>query len=301
MTPLAPIVLFTYKRLETLKITIGALLANRLAAESDLIIYSDGPKSQEDEFVIQEIRKYLQKITGFKSVRIHESKTNKGLATSIINGVSDVMSQCHKAIVLEDDLITSSNFLAFMNEALDQYQDQKEVYSISGYAFDLKLSTTENDAYFLNRHWPWGWASWQDRWQEVDWQVKDYIHFKSNSKWKKEFALLGSDVNAMLEKQINGNLDSWSIRWTYHIFKKKGLVLFPKVSKINNNGWDIDASNTIGINDRYRTTFDLSNQTNFDLPKAIEIHKKYQKALQLKMGVYSRFINKIKEMLFMQY
>lgn len=298
MTPLAPVVLFTYKRLETLKITIAALLANRLAADSDLIIYSDGAKKLENQIIIDEIRSYLKTITGFKSVCIHESKTNKGLATSIINGVSEVMAQYHKAIVLEDDLITSTNFLDFMNAGLDEYQEQKKVYSISGYAFDLKYKATENDAYFLNRHWPWGWASWQDRWQEVDWEVKDYIHFKSNSKLKKEFALLGSDVNAMLEKQMNGNLDSWSIRWTYHIFTKKGLVLFPKVSKINNNGFDTNATNTIGINDRYLTAFDLSNQTNFDLPTAFEIHKKYQKALQWKMGFFSRLTNKIKEIFF---
>jgi hypothetical protein len=298
MTELAPIVLFTYKRLDTLQQTVSALVANQLAEKSDLIIYSDGPKKQEDETIILEIRSYLKTITGFKSVRIHESKTNKGLATSIINGVSEVMAEYHKAIVLEDDLITSTNFLAFMNVGLNEYQEQKKVYSISGYAFDLKVKTTENDAYFLNRHWPWGWASWEDRWQEVDWEVKDYASFKLNSKLKREFALLGSDVNAMLEKQMNGNLDSWSIRWTYHIFKKKGFVLFPKVSKINNNGWDIDATNTVGINDRYLTAFDLSNQTNFDLPIAFEIHKKYQKALQWKMGVFSRLINKIKEIKF---
>lgn len=299
MTPqLAPIVLFTYKRLETLKITISALLANRLAAESDLIIYSDGPKKEEDESIIQEIRTYLQTITGFKSVRIHESNTNKGLATSIINGVSEVMAEYHKAIVLEDDLITSTNFLDFMNEGLNKYEAQKKVYSISGYAFDLKDKDFKEDGYFLNRHWPWGWASWEDRWQEVDWEVKDYTSFKLNSKLKKEFALLGSDVNSMLDKQMNGNLDSWSIRWTYHIFTKKALVLFPVVSKISNNGWDIDATNTVGINDRYLTAFDLSNQTNFDLPITFEIHKKYQKALQCKMGVFSRLINKIKEIIF---
>jgi len=298
MTPqLAPIVLFTYKRLETLKITITALLANRLAAESDLIIYSDGAKKQEDELIIQEIRTYLKTITGFKSVRIHASATNKGLATSIINGVSEVMTEYHKAIVLEDDLITSTNFLTFMNAGLNEYQEQKKVYSISGYAFDLKGNTTENDAYFLNRHWPWGWASWEDRWQEVDWDVKDYISFKSNSKLKKEFALLGSDVNSMLEKQMNGNLDSWSIRWTYHIFIKKALVLFPVVSKINNNGWDMDATNTIGINDRYLTAFDLSDKINFNFPTDFTINDQYQKALQWKMGVFLRLINKVKEIL----
>lgn len=297
MSKLAPVVLFTYKRLETLQRTVSALAANNLALQSELIIYSDGAKTSEDQSVVTEIRSYLKTILGFKSIQIHESEINKGLATSIINGVSEVMAQYHKAIVLEDDLITSTNFLDYMNAGLDEYQEQKKVFSISGYAFNLKCKTTEYDSYFLNRHWPWGWASWEDRWQEVDWDLKDYVSFKSNSKLKKEFSQLGSDVNDMLEKQMNGNLDSWSIRWTYYIFTKKGLVLFPKISKINNNGFDINATNTIGINNRYLTDFDISNNTNFDFPEVIEINEKYQKALKRKMGILSRLVNKIKEII----
>lgn len=297
MSKLAPVVLFTYKRLETLQRTVAALAANNLALQSELIIYSDGAKKAADQPIIDEIRSYLKTISGFKSVRIHSSKTNKGLATSIIHGVSEVMAEYHKAIILEDDLITSTNFLAFMNEGLNKYETQKNVYSISGYAFNLKNITVNEDAYFLNRSWPWGWASWEDRWQEVDWDIKDYVSFKSNSKLKKEFSQLGSDVNDMLEKQMNGNLDSWSIRWTYYIFTKKGLVLFPKVSKINNNGFDINATNTIGINNRYLTDFDISNNTNFDFPEVIEINEKYQKALKRKMGILSRLVNKIREII----
>ena len=126
MNNLSPIVLFTYKRLDTLKQTITALIANPLALQSDLIIYSDGAKNEKDQIIIEEIRSYLKTITGFKSVRIIASKTNKGLATSIIQGVSEVLAEYHKAIVLEDDLITSTNFLDFMNAGLQEYTTQKK-------------------------------------------------------------------------------------------------------------------------------------------------------------------------------
>jgi len=295
MTPLAPIVLFTYKRLETLKITIGDLLANRLAAESDLIIYSDGPKNQEDEFIIQEIRKYLQTIKGFKSVSIHESKTNKGLATSIINGVSDVMFQYHKAIVLEDDLIISSNFLSFMNQALDKYKAHKAVYSISGYALDLNNNNIKEDAYFLNRSWSWGWASWEDRWVNVDFEVNDYAFFKKDANLIKGFSKLGSDVNGMLKKQMNDQIDSWYIRFIFHQFKIEGLSLYPSISKIDNNGFDDLATHNSGRKSRYITAFDESNSRNFIFPENIEINTEQQKSFIIKMSFTNRLINKVKE------
>jgi len=298
MTELAPIVLFTYKRLKALQQTVGALAANSLAAESDLIIYSDGAKNLEDQRIIEEIRGYLKTITGFKSVSIHASHTNKGLATSIIKGVSEVMHQYHKAIVLEDDLIASTNFLSFMNQALDKYKLEKKVYSISGYALDFTNINSKVDGYFLNRSWSWGWASWEDRWTEIDWDVKDYPLFKKDSSQKEGFSKLGSDVYGMLRKQMDGEVDSWYIRSTYHQFKVKGLSLYPSISKIDNNGFDTIATHTSGLKNRYLTSFDNSNKMYFKFPEVIEINRKLQLAFANKMGFRTRLINKIKELLF---
>ncbi len=296
MIHLAPIVLFTYKRLETLRKTVAALAANSLAVQSDLIIYSDGANKPEDRIIIDEIRSYLKTITGFKTVTIHESMTNQGLASSIIHGVSAVMIQYHKAIVLEDDLITSTNFLDFMNEGLNKYQEQKKVYSISGYAFDFKNKTINEDAYFLNRSWSWGWASWEDRWAEIDWEVKDYSFFEKDSIQKKGFSKLGSDVYGMLKKQMNGQADSWYIRSTFNQFKVKGISLYPSVSKIDNNGFDAIATHTSGLKSRYLTSFDCSNKAHFNFPERIEINSILQSEFANKMGVRTRLINKFKEL-----
>jgi len=297
MSDLSPIVLFTYKRFETLQKTVQCLSNNFLASKSDLIIYSDGAKSIDDIIIISNIRSYLKTISGFKSVTIHESITNKGLAASIIKGVSATLKEYHKVIVLEDDLITSTNFLAFMNASLDRYENNNDVYSISGYVFDFNINLIKKDAYFLNRSWPWGWATWKNRWNTIDWDVSDYEKFKNDKNLRNKFSLLGSDVNSMLDKQMNGELDSWSIRWTYHIFKQNGLVLFPKISKIDNNGWDKFATNNVGLKYRYESSFDCTKKLDFNLPDEIKINLKYQRLFLIKMGILPRFKNKIKEIL----
>ena len=301
MNSLSPIVLFTYRRFETLQKTVQCLSDNFLASDSDLIIYSDGAKNINDKEIITKIRAYLKTISGFKSVTVHESITNKGLAASIIQGVSATLKEHHKVIVLEDDLITSTNFLTFMNASLSKYENNNNVYSISGYVFDFNINSIDKDAYFLNRHWPWGWATWENRWNNVDWDVSDYEKFKRNKILRKKYSLLGSDVNAMLDKQMNGNLDSWSIRWTFHVFKQDGLVLFPKISKIENNGWDISATNNVGLKNRYESAFDRTNKLDFNLPDEIKINPNYQKLLIRKMSIWERLKNKIKESFFLYF
>jgi len=290
----APILIFTYKRLEPLKLTIEALQSNALSAESNLYIFSDGPKDETDKNQIQNVRAYLNTISDFKSVTIKESSVNKGLANSIIDGVSEVLKFADNVIVLEDDLLTTPNFLSYMNSALQVYNDAKGVFSISGYSFNLGDDIREtNDAYFLKRGWSWGWATWRDRWLDVDWNVSDYKEFSKNAAQKKAFAEGGSDLNSMLKKQMNGQLDSWAIRWFYHQYKIKGLTLYPVKSKVYNNGFDAMATHTNGAGRRYRPLLDKEHRLTFKFPDQVNINDLYNKRFIKKMGLLSRIMSRL--------
>lgn len=295
---LAPVVLFTYKRVDTLVKTVKALAENNLAIESELYIFSDGQKNENDRVSIDLVRNFIKTINGFKLVHIKEMSTNKGLANSIIDGVSEVFIKHEKVIVLEDDLITTSNFLQFMNQALDKYQFNKFVYSVSGFSFDfIGKRSSECDSFFLNRGWSWGWATWKDRWEGIDWKMQDYDSFISNSELKSRFSLLGSDVLKMLEKQQNGKVDSWAIRWFYNQFKVNGLTLYPTKSKVSNEGFDQFATHTKGSKSRYIPSIDTGGNSNFSFPEQIEITQFYQKKFQDKMGLRERIISRVKTIL----
>ncbi|WP_289662497.1 sugar transferase [Flavobacterium panacagri] len=295
---LAPIVLFTYKRLDELKKTVEALQKNPLARKSDLFIFSDAEKTDVDILIVKEVREYIRSIDGFKSVTIYESPTNKGLATSIISGVSKILELHESVIVLEDDLISTNNFLDFMNQALEIYQNEDKVFSISGFSFNLKIETEYfEDVYFLNRGWSWGWATWKNKWENIDWDIKDYHEFIKNKKHQKEFSKGGSDLNAMLKKQMHNNLDSWAIRWFYNQFKSGGLTVYPLQSKIINEGFGINATHTKGSNRRYIPIIDNGKKRIFQFPSKTQITDIAQKRFQIKMGYFSRFKSKIESYL----
>ena len=148
----SPIILFVYKRLETLSKTVESLQANKLASESDLYIFSDAEKYQSDKVKVQEVRNYIKKITGFRKVIIFESKVNKGLANSIIEGVTKVLIKHDSVIVIEDDLVSSPNFLRFMNDTLSFYKTEQKIFSITGFSIPI-LTKSEYDIYFTKRSW----------------------------------------------------------------------------------------------------------------------------------------------------
>lgn len=88
---LAPIAIFTYKRIDTLTFTINALQNCDFASQSNVYIFSDGYKNHNDMNEVLTVRKYLKTIVGFKNIQLIFSASNKGLANSIIMGVSKVI------------------------------------------------------------------------------------------------------------------------------------------------------------------------------------------------------------------
>lgn len=234
---LAPIAFFVYNRLKHTKLTIEALNKNELAAQSDLIIYSDGPKRFSDFYKIFRLRRYLKNISGFNSVKIIESKNNKGLAQSIIAGVTEIVNKYGSIIVLEDDLVTSIYFLKYMNEALCIYKDIDSVISIHGYVYPIKNEMPET--FFIKGADCWGWATWKRGWDLFEADGEKLLNEIINNKLSFEFDFEGTyPYTEMLKGQIKGNNNSWAIRWYASAFLNNKLTLYPGKSLIKNIGFD---------------------------------------------------------------
>lgn len=244
----APICLFTYNRLSETHQTVEALKQNYLAPESELVIFSDGPKNENSLPKVEAVRQYLYSISGFKSVKIIESQENKGLADSIIYGVSQIVEKYGKVIVMEDDLISSPNFLSFMNQALDFYIHDKNIQSINGYSLSLKDKS--NEVYFQIRPFSWGWATWNDRWNTKIFDRKNLkTAIESNPYLLKAFKLkCGSDIPKMLLNSIDNINDSWYVRWAFDHFRNNRYSVSPAYSFITNIGYSTEATHCKGIN-----------------------------------------------------
>lgn len=293
---LAPIILFTYKRLDTLQLTVDALKKNYLAKDSDLIIFSDAANTSKDQVAVNNVRTYLKSINGFKSITINEANTNKGLANSIIDGVSLVLQQYESVIVLEDDLVSSPNFLNYMNEALSFYKNNTKIFSIAGFSIPIKYNKNI-DIYFTHRSSSWSWATWRNRWEQIDWEVSDYDTFKNSSQQKKAFNKMGSDMASMLHKQMTGKLDSWAIRWCYHQFKNNLFSVHPIISKIDNVGFTPDATNTTQKFNRFKTILDQGNQTTFKFTNEVQLDSRLIKQFVKPFTITSRIKYKILNLL----
>ena len=257
---LAPVILFVYNRPWHTRHTVEALQKNDLATESELFIFADGPKTnatEEQKEKIRQVREYIHKINGFKSITICEKETNQGLANSVIAGVTEIINKFGKAIVVEDDLVTSRYFLKFMNEALDFFENDERIFSVSGYNYSDQTmnipKSYKHDIYLSYRHESWGWGTWKDRWNSVDWEVSDFKKFCENPKLQKAFNRGGADMSRMLKAQMEGKIDSWAIRFDYALFKQNRFNVKPVKSLVYNIGLTSGTHFSEGGNDIFIT------------------------------------------------
>jgi putative methyltransferase (TIGR04325 family) len=247
---LSPIVLFVYNRLSHTKQTVESLKKNDLSRESDLFIFSDGPKvflnneqkNIQNKIQVQEVRDYIKTINGFKKVTIFESEKNKGLADSIISGVTQVINDYGTVIVLEDDMLTSPHFLKYMNDALNCYENEENVISIHGYIYPVKGVLPET--FFLKGADCWGWATWKRGWDLFESDGGLLLNELEKNNLIKEFDFNGTvSYSNMLRDQIIKKNNSWAIRWYASAFLKNKFTLYPGISLIKNIGLDDSGTN----------------------------------------------------------
>ena len=291
----APIALFGFVRLNTLQAVVKGLLSNLESKDTDLHIFIDGPRNSNDISQIDNVKRFCNSIQGFKTVNIYISDINKGLDPSIISGVSKILDEYGRAIILEDDVVPTSNFICYMNQALNTYADRNDIMSISAYG--LKVDKPQNyiaDVYMFGRSTSWGWAIWKDRWDSIDWDIVDWEDFKCDKTRIKEFNNRGgSDMFSMLNTCMKGG-GMWDIRFCYNMYRQNKYSIIPFEAKTSNIGFTEEAIHCKPIRyNRFKTIQDLGIKKEFVMPHDIQVNDSIIKKRLSYQSIYKRIISKI--------
>tara|TARA_A100001015_G_scaffold122127_1_gene135367 strand:+ start:622 stop:1551 length:930 start_codon:yes stop_codon:yes gene_type:complete len=263
----APIIIFCYNRLDHLQRVINALKENSLAKQSTLYIFSDGYKNTTDKKQVLSVRSYLRSIDGFNTIQINESANNKGLAASIIEGVTSIINQYEKVIVLEDDCVVSPYFLDFMNNALNTYQHDENVMHVNGYIPKINTSNLP-ETFFIHHMFCWGWGTWKNSWDLFE-KNPGRLLSTFNSKMKYKFDFNGNyDAYIQIIRNHKRQINTWAVFWSSIIFINKGFCLTTKQSLIQNIGTDASGESFQFFTNKYDV--DLYQKAIAYFPEKIE-------------------------------
>ena len=242
MTNCSPVALFAFNRPEHTAMTLEALSKNHLATETQLTIYCDGPRSDEDNDAVAAVRKIAREANGFMRVTVVERPQNLGLARSVIRGVTEMLNDNEIVIVVEDDLVTAPFFLSYMNEGLERYANVERVISICAFTHPTEKSLP--DVFFLPGAHCWGWATWRRGWALFEHDPHNCLRELDRRDLIYEFDVNGAaPYTQFMQRAAAGDGDSWALRWMASATLHDKLSLYPGNSLVNNIGNDGSGTN----------------------------------------------------------
>ena len=264
----APVIIFAYNRAEKLKKCTGSLQKCRGSEFAEVFIYADGSKGDADAEAVVRVREYLDEMKknhGFKQLTVIRRTNNIGLANNVIAGVTEIIERYGRVVVLEDDLMVGAGFLEYMNQALDFYEKDDHIWSITGFTEPVsRFKGYDHDIYYSYRGCSYGWGTWKDRWDTVDWDMKRYDEVMSDKMLRRKFERGGRDMIRILKDQKAGLVNSWAIRWCLEQSLQNRYTVYPVKSLVNNTGNDGSGTNAM----RYpRTQVWAGESENVTLPK----------------------------------
>lgn len=301
MKKYSPVVIFSYNRIDNIKKLLKSLNSNIEFKKSDLYIFQDNYIDSADKNKVINVINYLKKLRSKKKFNLVIREKNFGLAKNIIQGVSEVLKKNSSAIFLEDDLIVSKNFLKFMNLNLIFYKNQKKVWHISGWNYNVNFNI-EEDAYFTRGMNCWGWGTWRDRWKYFE--KKPNVIIKSWTENKIFRFNFDNSINffSQIVRNHNEDINTWAIFWYAVIFIKNGLCLNPVKSLVKNTGIGNYATHTKFIEKIFNPKLNTSYIKKYKFPKEIEENKPAYNLIvanffkMKKLNLFNKFLIKAKNL-----
>ncbi len=243
MTSTVPVAVFAFRRLDLLKKTLSALQQCDGYPGGPVVVFSDAARSEVDgeAGLVAELRTWLAKWCRDQKAHLVEAEVNQGLRRSIVDGVTGLLRDHDRVIVIEDDIVVSRSFLKFMHRGLETFQLNERVFQISGYMVPHRKRLA--DSGFLSVPGCWGWATWRRAWDHYSDDAAQLVK-RLEPLDLRRFDIDGSyGYLDSLKLNAEGRQNTWMVRWYASIFIMGGLVAYPGHSLTRNIGFSEPGTN----------------------------------------------------------
>lgn len=272
----APVIVVGYTKAATLKRVLENLARCDGIEDRDVFAYVDGPRSERDVVnrnkvlsVFNDAKQYL------RGLKIRERQTNYGCKENIVQAINETFDAYDRIILVEDDVLVSRTFLAYMDSSLEFYEKDTRIWGINAYSsrYVHVPASYSFDIYLNPRNATPGWGTWKNRWMAVDFTMKDWNLFKKHEENRIKVDCAGVDLFRMMDIQANDpmQLNAWDIQCTYHMIKNGLFSITPTKSLTKNIGFGMESEHCETDNPAYTT----QKYFNF-LPKLVKDILPYQ-------------------------
>ena len=200
-----------------------------------IYIAADGPRNLDEKKLCEDARSITEAIPWDCEVHRLYRNSNLGCKLAVSQAIDWFFAQEAEGIILEDDVIPNQAFFPFCDLMLHQYREDKQIGCVLG--FNQFGQNKISNQYFLSRgFYPWGWATWRDRWNHYSVDVFD-IKGIDRSPMRDNYttsARMAIRLNLLLIR--NRLLDTWDYQFLYYLATTEAYSIAPYANLSTNIG-----------------------------------------------------------------
>lgn len=263
----APILIPTLSRYDHFYRCVESLKKNFLAVNSELYIALDFPISEKHLIGYNQINQYIKNLSGFKRVVVIKRDENYGATRNLFESIEYLLQNYNCLIFTEDDNEFSPNFLDYINQGLQLYENNPHILAVSGYNYPIKMpSEYLFNHYFVKEFPAWGTGIWKDKFMKLQNIDIEYVNRVMLSP-KNSFKLLKNkpgSINSLLE-MIKKDAFHGDVVFGSYLILNNCYTALPTVSKVRNYGHDGSGVNCGTIKNNLYSTQPIDSANDFKI------------------------------------
>lgn len=237
-------VLLLYNRPDHSRQVLQSLADNNVKRVVAYLDYSERPDIRSNQEIMEKDIRFYQD-AGI-DIEFIKRPRSYGLARSVRESLNERFADgADGVILLEDDCVIAPGGYRFFEEGLTELQGNKKIRSLCGFTHPgcRFIFDPEADILLLSRFSTWGWATWRDRWQQYETDLRKLVSFADTI--KVDIADFSSDIAKLCssDKYLNGEVDIWSLNWILLHYLTSTFAAYPIEPVINNIGLDGSGKN----------------------------------------------------------
>lgn len=206
-----------------------------------LYIGADGPRPGREDDIIncKHTRAIIEQIDWDCELKTLFRDENLGCGFAVCSAITWFFDNVENGIVLEDDCLPDLSFFSFCSELLHKYQDDNNVFLISGTNMQNGIQRGNESYYFSNYPATWGWASWKRAWKHFSYDIPNFHESFESREIDHAFQSIQEKIywKKKVKLGVEGKQNIWDYQWWFAIWKNKGLGITPNVNLIANIGF----------------------------------------------------------------
>ena len=235
-----PVCLFVFKRYEPVKMIFDVF---KRVKPTKVYVFADGAREHIEGEVdlVREVRKYVQEAVDWDCDRqFFFFDENKGCDRNIVEGLNIFFSKEEKGIIFEDDAVPVKDFFPYCKYLLNQYQFDNRIQYIAGFNAIGDSDIIKED-YTFGKTAPLSgaFATWADRWNNCDFEIKDWPEEKKKGLLNDIFyySELRKSITKCLDEEYKGIITAWDYKFDFDMYKKNRFAIVPKRNMATSYGY----------------------------------------------------------------